>query len=564
MVGVILAVIAGYNMPVAGTLFGMVSMDLLLPDKSVMRYKVNLDIIGFIVNAVSILGISVIMYWFFGCVATKTTHKLKAKLYEHILKMDIALHFNSTFTLKSILEEATEDINRVLKIIVCSLIQALSSIIIALAIGFTYSYRMAGIILACIPVLAISAAAQTKFQAKCAEKRKKLYEKSIGILTESVKNFRTVLSFSNEERTIKMYKESLVKPLKEGQKMAVFAGLLFGVSELLPLLLYALLFYLAALFLVKYEDNPRDTFIAVYALFFSAISLGQMQQYTPEIGKASSSLSSIYGLLGKSPSIISPEKRIITPIKGRIEFRNVAFKYPNRPGLAIKKVNLTIEVGQKVTIVGPSGSGKSTLIQLLLRFYDTTEGAILIDDVNIKDYSLCTLRKSLGYVSQEPYLFDATIEENVRYGSSQATEEEVRQACSTAGALGLIENEKKQKSIRAIGTKGSKLSGGQKQRLAIARAILKNPSILLLDEATSALDSATEVEVQNALNDASVGRTTISIAHRLGCAKDNDTIIVIEDGMIVECGNRQELMKNKGCFYRLYEGFLKQEGQIVS
>lgn len=569
VLGIVLALISGYNMPVAGMLFGMVSMDMLLPDKSLMRYKVNLDFVGFIVNGVSILGVSVLMFWLFGYIAAKATHRLRAQLYDHILRLDVSWFGrpgNFSLALGSVLEEATEDVGGVVKVVACSLIQSASSLVIALAIGFAYSYRMAAITLACIPVMAISGAAQTRFQVRCARKRKELYKKSMEILSESVRNFRTVLSFSNEERAISMYKVSLLEPLKEGQKMAVFSGLLFGVSQLLPLLVYALLFYLAALFLVKYEDDPRDTFVTVYALFFSAISLGQMQQYTPEIGRASASLSAVYGILDEAPEITSPAQPVTTPIRGRIEFRDVAFKYPSRSELAVRKLNLTIEAGQKVTIVGPSGSGKSTLIQLLLRFYDASEGAIFVDGVNIKDYSLSTLRKSLGYVSQEPCLFDDTIEGNVRYGR-KATADEVAQACSIAGALELLEDERaRSHNLNGgenlpgnVGAKGSMLSGGQKQRIAIARAVLDNPQILLLDEATSALDSATETEVQRAINDVSLGRTTVSIAHRLGCVGDADTIIVVENGTIVECGNKQKLMRNKGCFYKLYEGFLKQE-----
>eukprot|EP01022_Parablepharisma_sp_SALTPOND_P004760 TRINITY_DN120914_c2_g1_i1.p1 TRINITY_DN120914_c2_g1~~TRINITY_DN120914_c2_g1_i1.p1 ORF type:complete len:1441 (+),score=125.37 TRINITY_DN120914_c2_g1_i1:280-4602(+) len=572
---IILAIISGYNMPVSGTLFGMVSMDLLLPDKEELRRKVNLDFIGFTVNGIVILGIAIVMFWLFGYIAAKVTYNLRERLYSHILTMDIGwfdLPGNMPFVLGSILGEGAENINGVVKMIASSMIQSISSLIIALGIGFAYSYKMAAIVLGCVPIVAISGAVQTKFQIKFAQEKEELYKKSMEILSEAVRNFRTVASFSNERRTSEMYKTSLVKPLKQGQKAAIVSGVLFGVSQLLPFLIYSQLFYLAALFLVKYNDNPRDTFITVYALLFSAMALGQIQQYAPDMGKAYASLHAVYGIIEQKPKIASPANPVNNTINGRIEFQNVSFRYPTRSDFVLQNLNLTIQPGQRVTIVGASGSGKSTIIQLLERFYDVAEGRILLDGVDIRKYNLGVLRKSMGYVPQEPYLFDSTIEENVKYGTPEADLEEIKEACRIAGALEFIERENSNTSPqlvtenqfclseadkgfnRKVGTRGSLLSGGQKQRLAIARAILKKPQILLLDEATSALDSETEAEVQRAVAQAAEGRTAVSVAHRLGAVGEDDIILVLENGKIVEEGKKEELMEKKGCFYKLYAG----------
>jgi len=585
--GILLALIAGYNMPVSGTLFGMVSMDLLEPRKDVLRRKVNLDFIGFIINGIVILAITVCLFWLFGYVAAKVTFSLRERLYNQILKMDIGwfdLPANLPFILGNLLAEGAENINGVVRMIACSLIQSVSSVIIATVIGLSYSCRMTAIVLACVPLMAGSGTLQTKLQIKFAKEKDHLYEKSTEILSESVRNFRTVASFTNEIKTSEMYKEALELPLRKGQITAIIGGLLFGINQVLPFLTFALLFYLAALFLVKYEDDPRRTFIAVYALLFSAISLGQTQQYSQDMGKAYASLYRLYHILDQKPKIKNVEKPTENQIKGKIEFKNVWFKYPTRSDYVLKNLNFTIEIGQRVTIVGSSGSGKSTIVQLLERFYDVNEGEILIDGVNIKEYDITTLRKSLGYVSQEPYLFDSTIEENIKYGTPDASNSEIREACIISSALDFIEKvsliTENHKCItegdlctrtsnletgfsRKVGTKGSLLSGGQKQRLAIARAILKKPLILLLDEATSALDSETEAEVQHAVSQAAEGRTTISVAHRLGAVGESDLIFVLDNGVIVEQGSKAELLNKNGCFSKLYGGATKHDKKEI-
>jgi ATP-binding cassette subfamily B (MDR/TAP) protein 1 len=204
-------------------------------------------------------------------------------------------------------------------------------------------------------------------------------------------------------------------------------------------------------------------------------------------------------------------------MKGKIEFRGVSFKYPGTNEYVLKDFNATFEIGKKTAIVGTSGSGKSTAIQLLERFYDIESGQILIDGVNIKDYFLTHLRQAIGFLSQEPVLFDMSIEENVKYGREDITKEGLIEACGIADAMKFImrnANEGKNDDLgnefeRRVGSKGSLLSGGQKQRLPIARAVLKKPKIILFDEATSALDSETEKIVQSALNKVSQGRTSI-------------------------------------------------------
>jgi ABC-type multidrug transport system fused ATPase/permease subunit len=225
-------------------------------------------------------------------------------------------------------------------------------------------------------------------------------------------------------------------------------------------------------------------------------------------------------------------------LKGKIEFRNVTFAYPTKPDIdVLKNVSFTIEPGQKAGLVGYSGCGKSTIIQLIERFYDIQEGngEVLIDDVNIKDYNIYSLRKKIGLVSQEPVLFKRSVYENILYGRLDAQKEEVL-AAAKAAAIEKFFNQQE------MGTKEDPVSGGEKQRLAIARAFLKNPIILLLDEATSALDKESEKSVQKSIDILQEGRTSIAVAHRLSTIEASDVILVMESGRLVEKGTHKELM----------------------
>jgi len=233
--------------------------------------------------------------------------------------------------------------------------------------------------------------------------------------------------------------------------------------------------------------------------------------------------------------------------------------------IVTKNLSFKINHSEKVAFVGPSGCGKSTCIQLLQRFYDPFEGEILIDGIDIKMYNLRHLRSSLGIVSQEPVLFNGTIEYNLRYTKPDATMDEIRAAAAEANALSFIEgneavdNKGADSKLgygfqRQVGTKGSQMSGGQKQRLAIARAILKRPTILLLDEATSALDTQNEEIVQQSLNKIMQGHTSINVAHRLSTIRDSNQIMVFQDGKIVERGTFDELMNVEGVFYQMERG----------
>ncbi len=301
-----------------------------------------------------------------------------------------------------------------------------------------------------------------------------------------------------------------------------------------------------------------------------AMGLGQMFSVNPAFASARVSAAEMEKIIFRVPLIDPNPGGLTTPIAGAVTFRNVRFTYRSRPTQEIiRGINLTMEAGTVVGVVGHSGSGKSTLIALLERFYEVESGAILIDGVPMKDYNLEHLRRNIGLVSQEPTLFDTTIEENIRFGKWTATQEEVEAAARKANAHQFIQNlPLGYKTL--CGEGGHLLSGGQKQRIAIARAVLKvgklfpfsflflvpniaskDPKILLLDEATSALDAESEHLVQEALQKLMKGRTTIVVAHRLSTIRDSDLIVVLDRGRIVEMGKHMELLLHRSHYFLL-------------
>ncbi|XP_057588764.1 phosphatidylcholine translocator ABCB4 isoform X3 [Hippopotamus amphibius kiboko] len=290
-----------------------------------------------------------------------------------------------------------------------------------------------------------------------------------------------------------------------------------------------------------------------FSILIGAFSIGQAAPCIDAFANARGAAYAIFAIIDNNPKIDSFSERGLQPdnIEGNLEFKDVHFSYPARPNVKILKgLNLKVESGQTVALVGNSGCGKSTVVQLIQRLYDPTWGMITIDGQDIRMFNVRYLREIIGVVSQEPVLFSTTIAENIRYGRGNVTMDEIKRAVKEANAYDFI-MKLPQKFDTLVGERGAQLSGGQKQRIAIARALVRNPKILLLDEATSALDTESEAEVQAALDKAREGRTTIVIAHRLSTIRNADVITGFDGGVVVEQGSHTELMKEEGLYFRL-------------
>jgi ABC-type transport system involved in Fe-S cluster assembly fused permease/ATPase subunit len=298
------------------------------------------------------------------------------------------------------------------------------------------------------------------------------------------------------------------------------------------------------------ELEPGDLFAAFGMLLFNNFALIELQTSLQAEQKAVASGGRILDYTERQASLNFSGGTRIKNFKGHIEFRNVSFKYPTREVCVLKNVSFTIEPGQMGALVGHSGSGKSTCVQLLERFYDVTDGVILLDGHDIKTLEPRWLHHKIALVAQEPILFQMTIRENVKYGKRKATDEEVDAAIEIANAKKFIV--KMEKGLdTVVGEKGSTLSGGQRQRIAIARAVIRDPAILMTDEATSALDAASEKRVQLALDKVMEGRTAVVVAHRLSTIRNASIIYVFDTGEIKEQGTHEELIAKKEWYYEL-------------
>lgn len=281
-------------------------------------------------------------------------------------------------------------------------------------------------------------------------------------------------------------------------------------------------------------------------------SLRRIIQFIEQFQKGITGIERFDEIMSTESDLVEKEDAsVLQDVQGSIVFDQVDFQYEADAMAILKDISFKVEPGEKVAFVGPSGAGKSTIINLIPRFYDVTGGAILVDGHDIREVTFESLRNNIGIVQQDVYLFAGTIADNIRYGKLNATDEEVRYAAQLAGALDFIDALPEGLDTD-IGSRGVRLSGGQKQRLSIARVFLKNPQILILDEATSALDNASEIIIQESLDKLAEGRTTITIAHRLTTIEDSDRIYVIDDGQIIEVGNHEQLMADKGQYYKLY------------
>jgi len=488
----------------------------------------------------------------FAVVSEKGMSHVRRDLYHRLIMQPVTFFEASRVgELSSRITTDVEQLQSALSITLAEFIRQIITLIVGVAILAYLTPKLSFIMLLTFPVVIIAAMFFGRFIRKLSKERQSQLAKTNTIVEESFTNFSIVKAFTNEIFESNRYAKSVGQVVNISLKFARIRGLFF--AFIITLIFGCILFILwKGATMVQAGEMEAGSLLSfvLYTMVIGGAIAGFGNLYTALAG-AIGATERVQELLRTDGELeISSFAEKYVPLHGNIEFKNVAFSYPSRAELQVlENIDIHINSGEKVALVGQSGSGKSTIVQLLMRFYAIDTGSIKVDGININDRSLINLRRNIAIVPQDVLLFGGTIRENISYGNINATQAEIEKAAEQSNCTEFI-NQFPEGYDSIVGERGIKLSGGQKQRIAIARAILKNPTILILDEATSSLDAESEKIVQEALDRLMINRTSIIIAHRLATIKEVDRIYVLEHGKILEQGKHEELMLKEGGLYR--------------
>ena len=412
------------------------------------------------------------------------------------------------------------------------------------------------VVFACVPLMGVvSVKLNQKLRARFREQRFQIGELNATI-EDSLLGQRVVKAFAAEDLEREKFEQGN-RAFEEIKTKGYYAMAAFNTStRLFDGLMYLVVILAGGLFLVYGTITPGD--LVAYVLYVSTLiaTIRRIVEFAEQFQRGMTGIERFAEIMDTPIAIAdAPDAKELQVTQGGIVLQDVSFEYPDDHNKVLRHVNLTIHPGESLALVGPSGGGKTTLCNLIPRFYDVTGGSILIDGQDVRSVTLHSLRSAIGVVQQDVYLFSGTVAENIAYGRPGATRAEIEEAARMAGADEFVRALKNGYDTY-VGERGVKLSGGQKQRISIARVFLKNPRILLLDEATSALDNESEILVGQSLDKLAVGRTTLTIAHRLTTIQNADRILVLGKDGIEEEGSHAELLARKGIYYRLWNGLV--------
>ncbi|MDN4493973.1 ABC transporter ATP-binding protein [Ureibacillus aquaedulcis] len=485
-------------------------------------------------------------------VSQKTIRELRQQLFEKFQSLPIAIYDKRQQG--DLMSRMTNDIENLNAALSQSIIQIVSTVLSVVGTGiamFYLNWVLAVVTLLVIPIIIWSTKQIIKRSSKNFSQRQRDLGNLNGFIEETISNSHITTLFGKEEQTVAQFKEANEKLRASALKADITSGFLGPINNFINNLGIGLVIGVGALLVIVnfgVSVGVIASFVTYTRQFFRPIN--QLSNLFNTFQSAIAGAERVFEILDEqNESADVPEAITKNRYEGDVEFRNVEFAYqPNKP--VLRKLSFRAKAGETIAFVGPTGSGKTTIIQLLNRFYDAASGEILIDGQDIKRYKMANLRNHIGVVLQDTYLFSGSVRENIRYGKLDATDEEVERAAETAYAHNFIKYLPQGYDTMLV-SGGMNLSQGQRQLIAIARAILEDPDILILDEATSSVDTMTEVHIQKGLNNLMQGRTSFVIAHRLKTIENADQILVIKDGAILEQGNHDGLMEQKGLYASL-------------
>lgn len=478
-------------------------------------------------------------------------HDMRVELYGHIQNLELA-YFEDT-TSGGLLSVLNDDINQLERFLdggASAIIVVFWNVVLVGAVFAANSLLLTLLAFLPIPIIVLgSIQYQKKLQPYYSKVREEVSELS-STLSTNLGGISTIKAFTAESR-----EAARVGRVSDNYRIANREAIKFS-AAFVPLIRMVILSGFTCTLLIggwmtlngqMLVSNYSILIFMTQRLLWPLTSLGDTLDLYQ---RAMASTRRIFGLLDVKPSMHPGTSDLVKEVRGDIRFEDVSFGYGDGPDI-LRGVSMEIPAGETHAIVGATGAGKSTIIRLILRFYDVREGRVTLDDVDVRDLTYKSLRGAIGYVSQDVFLFHGTVRENIAYGRTEATQEEIEEAARLAEAHEFIEQLANGYDT-IVGERGQKLSGGQRQRLSLARAILRNPAVLVLDEATSAVDNETEAAIQRSLVQVSKGRTVVVIAHRLSTVRDADRIWVLENGLVSENGSHDELVAGGGLYAALW------------
>lgn len=510
---------------------------------------------------IAIYGVTVLLTWLQTYVminvALKTIQKIRQDIFEKI--QTLSLRFFDVRSQGDLMSRVTNDIDNLNQALTQSVVQIISSALTFIGVTiamFSLNWILALVTLITVPIMFFVTKKLVAYSGKNFAKRQKDLGELNGFIEEAITGADVTTLYGKEKETVQNFNKINEQLRISATKADTFSAFIFPSMNFINNLGMGLVIGTGSVMVL----NGMTT-VGVIAAFINysrqfSRPLSQFATLMNTIQAAVAGGERVFEIMDEVPEIQNKKDTfIVQNIQGHVELENVSFGYVENKTI-LKEVSLKAQPGETIALVGPTGSGKTTIINLLTRFYDIQQGQIHIDGKDIKDYDINSLRSKIGVVLQDTYLFAGTIMDNIRYGRLHASDEEVINAAKAASAHSFIKHLPKQYETE-IASEGSNLSQGQKQLLAIARAILADADILILDEATSNIDTRTELQIQAGLNNLMRGRTSFVIAHRLKTIEKADQILVIKDGSILERGNHESLMEDRGFYFELYTSQFK-------